>query len=387
MTESKQAKYRVGMIGVGSMGLVHARSYLHNPYTEIVAAADTDSDNLALFTENFGVPGYGSYEEMLGKEQIDIAAPVLPVRANADAIVAAARAGVRAIFCEKPLTASLKDADRTVEECRSRGVYFFGGHTVRNYPQMWKAREMIEAGEIGEVQSINLYDSNGQGGCHWMSVVRMFAVDANADWVVGWVAGDPFSDFEGDKYTEQKGDIGVRKIGGYIRFDNGMECFSQYGTTKSGIEVLCSRGVFASDGATFHLWKAKESTEGRQMADLEEVDGLFPDTKTFDDQGRFDDEGWAIPENRLNNTVQWVVDSLETGVKPRCSGDDPRKSLEICIAMRESHRRGHAQVKLPLEDRSLKLMPETARWMNKKDLTSKESYDEMIARRRKPGYA
>ena len=401
MTDSKGAKYRVGMIGVGIQGLVHARSYMHNPHTQIVAAADTDPENLSLFTESFGVPGYSSYEEMLHKEQIDIAAPVLPVRENAKAIVAAARAGVKAIFCEKPLTASLEEADRTVEECRSRGVYFYGGHTYRNYPQLWQAREMIEAGEIGEVQSINLYDDNGQGGCHWMSVVRMFAGDSNVDWVVGWVAGDPFSDFEGDEYTEREGDIGVKKIGGYIRFDNGIECFSQYRTTKVGIEVFCSRGVFVYDGAAFRMWKAKHGAKGTYMADLQEIEELFPDTKTYDqgdlfsDTRRFDGEGWAIPENRLNDTMQRVVDSLETGVEPRCSGDDLRKSLEICIALRESHRRGHTQVKLPLEDRSLKLMPETARWMNKKDLlepplwaqtdaTSQQWYAETMARHRKP---
>ena len=114
--------YKVGMIGVGMQGLCHARSYMHNPYTEVVAGSDTDPDNLDLFTQSFGVPGYSSYEEMLDKEEIDIIAPVLPVRANPDAIVAAARAGVKAIFCEKPLTASLEDADRVVSECRSQGV-------------------------------------------------------------------------------------------------------------------------------------------------------------------------------------------------------------------------------------------------------------------------
>lgn len=376
--------YKVGMIGVGMQGLCHARSYMHNPYTEVVAGSDTDPDNLDLFTQSFGVPGYSNYEEMLDKEEIDIIAPVLPVRANPDAIVAAARAGVKAIFCEKPLTASLEDADRVVSECRSQGVYFYGGHTIRNYPQLWKAREIIEAGEIGEIQSINLYDGNGQGGCHWMSVVRMFAWDADVDWVVGWVAGDPFSEFEGDKYTEQKGDSGVREIGGYIRFDNGIECFSQYGTTKMGIEVMCSRGMFAFDWSNFRMWKAKDGLDGRYMDDLEEIEGLFPDVDTFDDIGHFDENGWAIPENRLNNTVQWIVDSLETGVKPRCSGEDLLKSLEICIALRESHRRGHSQVKLPLDDRSLKLMPDTARWMNKKDLNSKEWYDALIARQREP---
>lgn len=124
------------MIDCGMRGLCHARLYTHNPRTEVVAASDPDEDNLRRFTETFGVPGYNDYNDMLSNEQIDIAAPVLPVRANADAVVAAARAGVRAIFCEKPLTASLKDADRIVEECRSRSVYFYGGHAFKNYPQM-----------------------------------------------------------------------------------------------------------------------------------------------------------------------------------------------------------------------------------------------------------
>ena len=384
MTQEMKPKYRVGMIGCGMQGMVHARSYHRNPFTEVVAGADPDENNLRRFTEAFGVPGYRDYNEMLATERIDISAPVLPVRANADAVVASARAGARAIFCEKPMTASLEDADRMVEECRSRGVYFYGGHSFRNYPQMWKARELIESGELGEVQSLNLYDGNGQGGCHSMSVVRMFAEDAAPDWVVGWVEGDPFSDWEGDEYTEKAGDVGFKRIGGYIRFANGMECFSHYTTTRNGIEVICSNGVFASDFSSFHLWKTPKGAEGRLLQDLREVEGLFLDTATYDDIGNFDEEGWAIPENRLNDTVQWVVDSLETGVPPRCSGEDLRTSLEICIALRESHRRGHAPVQLPLEDRSLRMFPATIRWDNKKDHLSAEWYDEVMERFRQP---
>ena len=384
MADATTPKYRVGMIGCGMQGRVHARSYFHNPYTEVVAVADTDPENVRSLSEALGVPGYADYDDMLRNERLDIAAPVLPVRANVDAIVGSARGGVKAIFCEKPLTASLEDAARAVEECRSRGVYFYGGHTFRNYPQMWKAREIIESGELGEVQSINLYDGNGQGGCHSMSVVRMFARDADADWVVGWVEGDPFSDVEGDEHTEQSGDIGFKAIGGYIRFTNGIECFSHYNTTRSGIEVVCSRGVFVSDLSSFHLWKAIEGAEGRLIKDLRETEGLFVDVRTYDDIGKFDDDGWAIPENRLNDTVQRVVDSLETGVPPRCSGEDLLKSLEICIALRESHRRGHAPVSLPLEDRSLKMMPVTIRWNNKTDLMDRERYDDILARSRRP---
>ena len=137
--------------------------------------ADTDQENLDLFRERFRVPGYSDYGEMLAKERIEISAPVLPVRANAGAVVASAQAGVKAISCEKPLTASLEDADRTVEECRTKGIFFAAGLVVRNYPEYWKARELIEAGEIGEVQSINVYDTNGQGGCHGINLALHFA--------------------------------------------------------------------------------------------------------------------------------------------------------------------------------------------------------------------
>ena len=371
-----EGRYRVGMIGCGMMGMNHARSYKRNPSTQIVAGADPDEVNLRRFTETFGVPGYTDYNEMLAREAIDIAAPVLPVRANADAVVASARAGVKAVFCDKPLTASLQDADRMVEECETRGVYFYGGHTFRNYPQMWKAREIIESGEIGEVQSINLYDGNGQGGCHSISVARMFAGDADVDCVVGWVEGDPFSDWEGSSYREEANDVGCQRIGGVLRFANGLDCFSHYKTDRYGIEVLCSRGAFTSDLATFHLFKTVEGGLERLLKDQQEVEGLFLDVETYDDNGRFDDEGWAIPENRLNDTVQRVVDSLDNGTAPSCSGDDLRKALEIVIALRESHRRGHVPIHLPLADRSLALYPEALRWNNKKDYLSDEWYEE-----------
>ena len=70
------------MIGVGRMGTQHARAYVLNPKTEIVTAADSDPENLELFHQRFGVPVYSDYHEMLRIENIDIAAPILPVSAN-----------------------------------------------------------------------------------------------------------------------------------------------------------------------------------------------------------------------------------------------------------------------------------------------------------------
>ena len=382
------AKYRVGIIGGGRMGTGYARAYQLNPMTEVAAVADTDPENLELFCERFNVKAsYSDYEEMLAKEDLDVAAPVLPVRANADAVVASARAGVKAVFCEKPLTGSLEDADRMVEECRSRGIHLAAGLVPRNYPQHWKAREMIEAGELGEVQSINTYDGNGQGGCHGMNMARMFARDAEVDWVVGWVEGDPFSDYQ-EGYTE--GEQGFGAIGGHIRFSNGIECFCHRNTpAKRGIEVVGTRGVFASDYFnSFRLWKAPEGTEPRKLADLEEVEGLFPpitDRKNPDGSVRRDAEGWVASTDGMTASVQALVDTLEKGVPLKLStGDDLRKALEICIAMRESARHNHSPVKLPLEDRSLKMFPIKGRWNYKKEVHGREWYMEQMAVQKKP---
>jgi hypothetical protein len=51
--------------------------------------------------------------------------------------------------------------------------------------------------------------------------------------------------------------------------------------------------------------------------------------------------------------VDDLVNAIETGQHPRCSGRDGRDALEIAIAMRESHRRGGVRVDLPIEDRGL----------------------------------
>ena len=123
MQNSSMTRYKVGMIGTGIKGTQHARAYALNPLTEIVAAADPDPTNLELFCRRFKIDRlYSSYDEMFAREQIDIAAPILAARPNPDAVVAAARAGVRAIYCEKPICASLEDADRMVAETRSREI-------------------------------------------------------------------------------------------------------------------------------------------------------------------------------------------------------------------------------------------------------------------------
>ena len=369
-----EPRHRVAMIGVGRMGTNHARGYELHPRCEVVAAADPDRRNLDLFRDRFGVTSvYEDFRDMLANEEIDIAAPVLPVSANPEVVIACAEAGVRAIFSEKPIAASLQEADSMVEACRSRGIPFASGDAWRNLPQFWQFRSMIDRGEVGEVRSINIYhphDEISGGGCQSLGVMRLMAGDADVDWVVGWVKDDPFDD----------GDQGM---GGVVRFTNGVEAFIHMNAVgKFGIEVNTSTAVFFSDWKTFRLWPLSEDTPpySSDWPD-NETPGVFEDAANPVEP--YGEDGRRLPNYRQSASINAIVQALEEGREPWTSGDNMRKALEIGIALRESHRRGHEPVKLPLDDRTLRILPRPGRWLNKREVYGDEWYEEAMSMHRR----
>ena len=206
--------YRVGVIGAGLKGTQHARAYQLDPRTEVVAVAEKDPEVLELFRRRFGLErGYTDYREMLANEPIDIAAPILPSTVIPEVVLASVEAGVKGVFCEKPMCVTLEEADRMVEACESNGVHFASGDAERNYDSLWDARAVIESGEIGEIRQSRTYGGVGEiwgGGCQFLSVMRMFAWDAEVDWLTGWVEIDQW----------RNNDQGM---GGSIHFENGID--------------------------------------------------------------------------------------------------------------------------------------------------------------------
>jgi predicted dehydrogenase len=358
--------YRVGVIGCGRKGTGHARAYALHPQTEVVAAADSDPDNLALFCERFNLEkGYSDYRQMLASESIDIAAPILPVNAHPEGVIACAEAGVRAIFCEKPMACSLEEADRMVEACKD--IPFAAGDAYRSFPQFWDAKALIDEGEIGPIRTINLYQATNEisgGGCQGLCVMGLFAGDGDIDWITGWVVEDPATDAD-------------QGMGGYVRYANGIEAFSHCrSAAKKGIEIICTHGVFYSDYYTFRLWKSADGSEPTRLDQLVEDVDRFPESRIGDRS--FDEEGWRVPGFRNQSGVQSIVDALDNGTEPACPGHIMRNALETAIAFRESHRREHAPIRVPLTDRSLKIVPKDARMYNKKEVQGAEWYADQI---------
>ena len=366
------AKYKVGIVGCGRQGTQHGRGFNLLPDTSVVAIADPDPDNLKLALRRFSARGYSTAEEMYANEQLDIVDCVLPVQFNPDMVVLAAEtSGAKGIVSEKPIAASLVDADRMVAACEANGIPWQGGNVDRSISQLWEARAMIEAGEIGEVLSINLYEMTMQGGCQGLSVAHMFAQDADIDWVTGWTNGDPFGESD-DEYLG---------IGGYVRYANGVECFIHARTgAMRGLIVTGTEGVYVTDKRHHRFYHKSDGSDADLLSDLQ-----YDDSKTFKPfrphaEGGYDDEGWLYPGDRLVDSMQSIVDAITLGIEPRTSGQVQHKSFEATVAMRESARQGHAPIKLPLPDRSLTLKPQIWRWVNKKGLFGEEEYARQIGR-------
>src|SRR6185437_136686 len=72
-------------------------------------------------------------------------------------ILACIEAGVRGIYCEKPLAPTLAEADDIVTACRESGTRLIVAHRSRENPYMHWARRLVESGEIGRVEAIRAH--------------------------------------------------------------------------------------------------------------------------------------------------------------------------------------------------------------------------------------
>src|SRR5262249_27536372 len=106
------AALRIGVIGVGRIGRMHADLLARGVAGAAVTAIhDAHGPTAEAVGAGLGVPVAGSVEELLAAPDVDAVAICSSTPTHADLIVAAARAG-KAIFCEKPVSLDLEEVDR-----------------------------------------------------------------------------------------------------------------------------------------------------------------------------------------------------------------------------------------------------------------------------------
>lgn len=338
-------KYKVGIIGLGRQASLfeddllaqkpcsHAGAYTIFSKTEIVSACDIREDRLKKFSKKWGVKSlYRDYREMLKKENLDIVSICTHAPLHHEMTLAAARSGVKAIFCEKPMATTLKEAEEMIDVCKKNKVILVIDQTRRWDPGFRKAKEIIGNKEIGEVKTVVGYCTSGllNGASHLIDLMRFF--NGEVDWI--------FANLKRDKSTDPSGT-------GFIKFKNGSYGFLNsdfnkyvfFEITVTGTKGMIRGGGMLRGGQNFELYKIKSSVSESGLFEFSRV--KFPRVKE---------------ERPLLVAVKDIVRCIETGKKPFCTGEDGKAAMEIAFGFHKSEQLKN-KVKLPLKDKKLRIIP------------------------------
>lgn len=144
-------KPRIAVLGCGYWGSNHIRTL------KALGALHAVSDVNAARAEGFSVEHEClaiAPEALFERDDIDAVVMALPPQFHAENAVRAVQAG-KDVLVEKPIALTVADAERSVEAARAAGRIFMVGHVLRFHPAFEQLKQLIDAGELGEVRYIH----------------------------------------------------------------------------------------------------------------------------------------------------------------------------------------------------------------------------------------
>jgi predicted dehydrogenase len=328
-------------LGTASPG-THASAMATIPEIEVVAGCDIIPAAREQFIERWGEvwPGlrvYEDYRALLEKEQVDLISIVTPDNLHAPVLHAALAAGVKAIFCEKPLCTSLDEADRMVAATRAAGVPLSVNYGKRWYPEYVEARRLVRAGAIGRLVHI-MVEGGGPRAMLWrihthqLDLINSFA-ESEPTWV--WAELEPGMEDYGTVYRGDGGRTASREPGvnAHIGFANGVRA-SFLGWKQIPQDVVV------------HLL----GTEGRIELDLEGWRMIT--VPSSDDRAPTPDLAKPfvvpiVPEfnvSGMSAALHELIGAMRTGGSTSSTGETARRTMAITDAILQSAAKGNIRV-------------------------------------------
>ncbi len=360
-------KYRVGIIGSsqrGGYGHGMDSAFKDGELFEVVALADDDAAGLAATGKRLGITRlYASYREMFAQEKLDLVGIGPRWVSDRVAMVSAAAAAGCHLFLEKPLAATLREADAMLAACQRAKVKCALAHQLRAMPPVRQAFADIRAGKYGQV--LRLFgqptdDARGGGeelivhGSHFFDL--MLSLAGPPRWVSAHFGVGDRDATIADKHEgrEPIGPIFGDSAAVMIGFDRGVRGFwnstanldrhgSIYGLTvqcEAASVCMRTRGeVFVYPGPVIEPENDRRAWE-----------------KVWVEDWHFTPEHQLAPLKdyilRGNRTlVRELVAAIEQDTEPPASLRDAVFVTEIIQGAYASHLAGGSRLPIPLADR------------------------------------
>jgi predicted dehydrogenase len=318
----------------------HVAAYAVIPRTEVIAVCDLYPALVERCQQDWrdrypNLHGYTDYRELLAREKIDLLSIVTSDDRHAQIVIDAVEAGVKGIFCEKPIATTLADADRMIDACRSAGVPLVIDHTRRWWPEFAEARRLLRSGAIGSLRRAvgTLGGPRAmlfRNGTHLIDTICYFA-EAEPDWVVGDL-DDGHADYPpryaGDGGRDPATDPGATAL---LHFQNGVRAFVSASKGAIGnfeIDLHGERGRIRVGANVFEIWRYLDSGEPA-------ITPRRPPATTRGD---------------MSAAIEELIGLIERGGANSSSGEDGRRVLSVLLGILQSSAAGGAKVTLPTRD-------------------------------------
>lgn len=346
--------YRVCLVGLSGIGArppleegehglgktmphTHIHAYHHLTETDVVGICDLNETLIAETKSAWasvypGIEGFTDYKKMIEVCRPDILSVVTSDNRHADIVVDAAAAGVRGIFCEKPIATTLADADRMIEAVEKHGTVMTINHTRRWMPTFRLVKSMLDEGAIGEVKRIQCSFGGPRAilfrnGTHMIDMI-CFLADAAPSWVFS-VLDEGYED-----YWPYQGDGGRNPdlepgCSGYIHFENGVRAY--YNGSK-GLKPRQGFELTGTEGWIFIHEKYAEIDNG------EGVQTIVPEGLTHFDSAA---------------VVRDLISVMENGGQTISPPRSARHTLEIMLGFLASQKHGNTRIDFPLDENAV----------------------------------
>ena len=139
---------RVGLIGCGKVGQIHAAALRGLAEAELTAVCDVNAERVRDFADQYGTRGYTDVDAMLGEGKVEAVIIGTPHPLHAAPAIRAAEAGVP-VLVEKPMAATLADCDAMLAAAKRAGVLLGAISQRRFYEPVRRMKQAIDAGKIG----------------------------------------------------------------------------------------------------------------------------------------------------------------------------------------------------------------------------------------------
>jgi predicted dehydrogenase len=180
---SPNDRLQIALIGAGGMGTGDARYAISLPGVKLVAACDIYDGRLTRVKEVWGgdVQTTRDYREILARGDVDAVIIATPDHWHARISIEALQAG-KDVYCEKPMVQSLAEGHPVIAAQKASGRIFQVGSQYVSSLVYLKARDLIQAGALGEVNMVEAWlDRNSALGA-WQYSIPPDASPANIDW-------------------------------------------------------------------------------------------------------------------------------------------------------------------------------------------------------------